>query len=423
MQQFTIVLQAARIATVIFCSVGGTLLAKAQDINTVLDKAEQALGGQAVLADLQAVRIRSHGTWEMPSREIPPTPFKVESVFSAPNRVRISWQFPEELGGNFTFGYNGNDAWEIWGAPPARCKGWHREVIRHMAAELQLFLVAPARAEHGDSFALDTTATTESQPLVKVVYRPHGAGEPWNIWFAKDTGELVKLEHDSYHMDGQPILARIARSMPKNFQGLQYLTRARFEALRDGQVLEIAEETIDAIELNPDLPADYFKCPKWEVDASTIATKEVGAEMVVKYEHRGPYSDVGKSLERAMDVILDSGLVPIGAASGTYLDDPSTTAAQDLRTELAVRVAKVKEGDPALPSGYVFTTQPAMRVAYAYHRGDHNQEGEAHQRLRAWMAKQGLPPAGPPRAIWYHDPELAVTDDLVTELQIPVKQQ
>src|SRR3989304_3769933 len=99
--------------------------------------------------------------------------------------------------------------------------------------------------------------------------------------------------------------------MPKNFQGLQYLTSARFEALRDGQVLEIAEETIDAIELNPDLPADYFKCPKWEVDASTIATKEVGAEMVVKYEHRGPYSDVGTALRRGGGGVLGSGRGPL----------------------------------------------------------------------------------------------------------------
>jgi len=38
-----------------------------------------------------------------------------------------------------------------------------------------------------------------------------------------------------------------------------------------------------------------------------------------------------------------------------------------------------------LPFGYVFATQPPMRVANAYHRGDHLTEGEAHARLRAWM--------------------------------------
>jgi hypothetical protein len=65
-------------------------------------------------------------------------------------------------------------------------------------------------------------------------------------------------------------------------------------------------------------------------------------------------------------------------------------------------------------------TEPARRVAYAYHRGDHAAEGEAHQRLHAWMAEQGLEPAGPPRAIWFHDPEVTVTEDLVTEIQIPL---
>ena len=392
----------------------------AESIDAVLDRAEQALGGHAVLANVEAVRIRSHGTWEMQSREIPPTPFKAEVVFRRPDHVRIAWEFPEELGGDFAFGYDGTDAWGMWGAPPARCQGWLGEVVLQMAAELQLFLVAPARAVHGDAFALDAPAAPEIAPLTKVEYRPFAAGNPWSVWFAKGTGDLVKLEHDSYQMGGEPILSRITRSLPREFAGLNYPSRAKFEAIRDGQVVETAEETVDALELNPELPADFFKCPKWEVDAATIDTKDVAAETVVKFEHRGPYGDVGKSLERAMDVIMDAGLVPIGAASGTYLDDPNAVAPQDVRTVLAVRVAKMKEREPVLPSGYVFATQPAMHVAYAYHRGDYAGEGEAHGRLRAWMAEQKLQPAGPPRAIWYHDPETTVADDLVTEVQIPL---
>jgi effector-binding domain-containing protein len=221
-------------------------------------------------------------------------------------------------------------------------------------------------------------------------------------------------------MDGQLALFNSTRSTPKNFGPLRYPSRATFEAVRDGKVIEAGQETIDSIELNPQLPADYFTCPKWEVDATTIATKDVPAETVVRFEHRGPYEDIGKSLEPAMDVIMASGLVPVGAASGTYLSDPKLVAPQDIRAELTVRVAKVKDGDPVLPGGYVFTTQPAIRVAYAYHRGDHHEEGEAHERLRAWMPNQGLQAIGPPRAIWYHDPEVTVTDDLVTEVQIPI---
>lgn len=393
---------------------------EAQNIDVVLDKAEQALGGEAILSDVHAIRIRSHGTWELPSREIPPTPYQAELVFSRPNRVRISWEFPEEVGGDFTFGYDGTDAWGIWEGPPARCKGWQRDVVLHMAAEMQPFLIAPARAEHGNDFAIDTGATAESSMPIGIVYRPFAAGKPWSIWFAKDTGELVKLEHDSYHMDGQPILSRITRSLPKSFSGLNYPSHAKFEALRDGLVIETAEETVDTIDLNPELPAEFFACPAWGVDAATIDTKDVAAETVVKFVHRGPYSDVGKSLDRAMDTILSAGLIPIGAPSGTYLNDPNATAPHDLRTEFAVRVAKLKEGDPALPSGYVFVTQPAMHVAYAYHRGNYASEGEAHQRLHAWMATQKLQPAGLPRAIWFHDPKVTVTEDLVTEVQIPI---
>ena len=194
------------------------------------------------------------------------------------------------------------------------------------------------------------SATDQSRPAI------HG-----DVWFAKDSGELTRLEHDSYHMDGKPILSRITRSLPKNFSGLHYPSWAKFEALRDGRLIETAEETVDTIELNPELPTDFFACPAWDVDATAIDTKDVAAETVVKFEHRGPYSDFNKSIDRMMDVILAAGLIPIGAVSGTYLNDPHAVAPADLRVELDARVAKLKEGDLALPNGYTFTTRPAAR--------------------------------------------------------------
>jgi effector-binding domain-containing protein len=376
------------------------------DVDPVLDKAEQALGGHELLGKIETVRIRGHGMWEMPARGIPRTPFETELVFRRPDQVRLFWKFPEELGGVIQFGYDGHDTWGVFGGPPARNKGWVRDMVLHLVAEPQLYLIAPARAEHGNAFALEQTSTDADPSTVKVVYRPYATEKPWNVWFAKDTGDLVKLEHHSYWMDGKPILFRSTRRAPKNFAGLNYPSRAKFESVRDGKVVEAGDETIDSIELNPHLPADFFACPKWEIDDAAIGTKDVAEETVVKLVHRGPYSEFSKSIGQLFEVVLEAGLSPIGAVSATYLNDPSNTEDEELRTELAVRVAKLKPGKPELPSGFVFAKKPAMRVAYAYHRGDHAAEGEAHGRLRAWMAEQGLEPAGPPRAMWFHDPIL-----------------
>jgi DNA gyrase inhibitor GyrI len=386
-------------------------------VDAVLDKAEQALGGRSMLAGVEAIRIRSHGLWEMPSRQIPPTPFEVELVFQRPDHVRLLWKFPEEMGGEFRFGHDGQDAWGQFGAPPARCQGWHRQVVLQLVAEPQLYLIAPARAEHGDAFAL----AAEDNGLVHLVYRPLADSDTWHVWFDRDAGHLVRLEHTSYQMDGQRALFRGVRSVPKDFAGLIYPSRSKFESMRDGKVIEAGEETIDSIELNPKLPDDFFSRPGWDVDATTIAVKDMAEETVVQFEHRGPFEDIGKSLAAAMDVILAAGLVPIGAASGAYLTDPKSTAPQDLRADLAVRVANLRAEAPSLPAGYSLTTLPARRVAYAYHRGSYTGETEAHERLRTWMAQQGLLPAGPPRVIWFHDPEVTVEDDLVTEIQVPLQ--
>jgi effector-binding domain-containing protein len=412
----TLTLALASLFFAAFCS----KLIAAEDVDAVLDKAEQALGGHELLADFGAIRFRSHGLWEMPARGVPKTPFETELVFCRPDHVRLLWKFPEEFGGVIQFGHDGKDAWGIFGGPPARCTGWLREVVLQLAAEPQLYLIAPARAEHGDAFALDVGGTAENPELVKVVYRPFTERKPWNVWFDNDTGHLVKLEHDSYWLDGNPILFRSNRSRLKNFAGLNYPSRAKFESLRDGELVEAGDETIDSIELNPTLPADFFACPKWEVDAATIATKDVGEEALVKFVNRGPYTEMTKSIDRMMHVVLEAGLVEVGSVYGTYLNDPNDVDPSDLLTEIAVRVAKVKEGEPTLPSGYAFTTLPAMRVACAYHRGDYASEGEAHQRLQVWMTEQGLHPAGPPRAVWFHDPKVTVTEDLVTEVQFPI---
>jgi DNA gyrase inhibitor GyrI len=376
------------------------------------------LADKAALEDVQTIRIHSHGILDLPSRGISGVPFKAEVVFRRPDRIRLDWEFPEQFGGNFSFGFDGNDAWGIFGAPPARCQGWHRQMVLHMVGELQMYLVAPAREEYGGSFAIDPAASTGSR--IQVVYRPFGAESPWNAVFNRETGDLVRLEHKSFQMDGEEIDGRIIRSAFKQFGVLRYASRAKFEALRDGNVVETAEETIDTFEVNPSLASEFFACPRWEVDTASIGTKEVPAQTVVTFVHRGPYCDIGKSLAPAMDVIFASDLVPNGAAWGTYLNDPANVPTEDLRTELAVRVSKMKETDPDLPSGYEFATVPAKRVAYAYHRGDHADEGEAHERLRAWMTGEGLSPMGPPQAIWYHDPEVTLTEDLVTEVQIPV---
>lgn len=418
MRQFMILCGACAVLTVLALR---SETVKAESIEAVLDKAEQALGGAEVLAGIETARIRSHGLWQMPARSIPPTPYQVELVYQRPDRYRLTWKFPEEMGGTFVFGYDGKDAWGMFGGPAARCKGWHREVVQQMAAEVQIFLVAPARAASDDAFRLVADESAENPVWVKLEWRPFSADKPWGVWFDRASGDLMMLEHESYQMDGQIALARIKRSEPKNFAGLNYPTQIKFEALRDGKVIEAAEETIDEVELNPELPANFFACPPPNFDAASIGTKDVPAETVVKFEHRGPYHDVGKSLEPGMDVIMAAGLIPMGAASGTYLSDPNTVAPQDIRTELAIRVAQMTEEPPVLPRGYELTTQPARRVAYAYHRGDHAAEGEAHERLRAWMAERGIQPAGPPRGIWFHDPEVTVTDDLMTEVQIPIK--
>ena len=54
-------------------------------------------------------------------------------------------------------------------------------------------------------------------------------------------------------------------------------------------------------------------------------------------------------------------------------------------------------------------------------RGPHGaNEGESIGQVMAWLGRQEMNPAGPPRVLYLHNPAMTVPEDQVSEVQIPV---
>jgi hypothetical protein len=65
--------------------------------------------------------------------------------------------------------------------------------------------------------------------------------------------------------------------------------------------------------------------------------------------------------------------------------------------------------------------RPAQRVAWLVHHGPYEDEGPALAALYAFVAEQGLAPAGPHTEVYLTDPSRVAPADLRTEIRVPVR--
>jgi hypothetical protein len=74
-----------------------------------------------------------------------------------------------------------------------------------------------------------------------------------------------------------------------------------------------------------------------------------------------------------------------------------------------------------VPSALRLEKRPAQRMARLVHRGPYEDEGPALAALYAFVAEQGLEPAGAHTEVYLNDPSRTAPADLRTELRVPVR--
>ena len=74
-----------------------------------------------------------------------------------------------------------------------------------------------------------------------------------------------------------------------------------------------------------------------------------------------------------------------------------------------------------VPSTVRLVQRPAMRVAWIVHHGPYEEEGPTLAALYAYVAEQGLAPAGPHTEVYLDDPGRTAPADLRTEIRVPVR--
>jgi len=68
------------------------------------------------------------------------------------------------------------------------------------------------------------------------------------------------------------------------------------------------------------------------------------------------------------------------------------------------------------------TTKPQL-VAYTVHKGSYSQLGEVFKKVAKWAHENGYEVHGPPTSIYYSEAGSVPEDELITEVQIPIKRK
>jgi AraC family transcriptional regulator len=135
--------------------------------------------------------------------------------------------------------------------------------------------------------------------------------------------------------------------------------------------------------------------------------------------HVGPYDQIPKAFERLAGIAGPAGLFarPDVMMIGIYHDNPETTPAAALRSDAAITVP----AGMTMPDGLAEQAIPAGRYASTVHRGPYELLGDVWARLGAWIPAHGHRAAsGPSFEIYRNTPAQVRSEDLVTELCVPV---
>ena len=397
--------------------------AKAAEISpsahAVLEKAVGAMGGDAALAKVRGMKVSSKGTFKSGAFE---SPYTAETIFMLPSRVVWKLDSPSFKG---SIGVNGGNAWTQFMAPPARAAGAMKESLLEMPLQLQAWLVRPI-------LELRRWPVTGGEPEKldgKTVYRVQISLPRDRKYTMTFTGEdkpvLTAVEGDTFLWDGRKGRVLMKYSHPKVFGEVTLASSVQQDTLVEGKVEESMKEEIVSVDWNPRPARNAFNMPELGIELMKASVKEVEGSDAVSIVYAGPYDKMGEKIRALQNGVKGTACMPIGPVVTIYLNDPNSVKdPSELRTEIFLPVAVTGAPPDKLPEGMALKKLPGGTMASISARGEYGKaDVTALQALFAWITKEGHAVAGPPRMVYYHDPEMTVKEDLVSEVQIPIQKK
>jgi len=160
------------------------------------------------------------------------------------------------------------------------------------------------------------------------------------------------------------------------------------------------------------------------MNVSEPVIKEVSAQRVISGRKTGTYEGVCSEVAGALFSILFS---PINQKNGVTVTGPCISLCYDTEYREAdadIEMAVPVQGPVAIDNpSYTIRTLPAVKVVSVVYKGPYEHEGfsVAFENGFRFAAEHGLETVGPDRQVYLNDPDETPAEELLTEIQIPVK--
>lgn len=151
-----------------------------------------------------------------------------------------------------------------------------------------------------------------------------------------------------------------------------------------------------------------------------VTTKDLPDQPVAAVRKTTSLADIGDDIAAGFGALMHymgpRGIAPSGAPLVVYHD--MIDADTDGDVEVCIPVAEPVDG----ADGEVYgSTLVGGTVAATVHRGPYDQIGPAYHVLAGWVSEHGHELAGPPRERYLNDPREVPPDELLTEINWPIR--
>lgn len=307
-----------------------------------------------------------------------------------------------------------DDCWNQTGKVLLPCTEQTRDEYRTMMVMDQAFLLYPLKEagwklEAGQEEVEGTTYDT-----LRVQHAEHKV--EGTLFFDPDNHQLVRMSYQGSMM-GKPTTFVTTYTNYKETCGIQ-LPEAS-ETTADGK--PYVTETCTEVTCGAPAP-EVFEQPEQVADG-TCEIKKTPPMTLACVKHKGPYQNMGKAFDRLMASMQKQKMMPMGPAVMTYLKaPPRVKQPKKYLTEVCFPVAAKAPRRPAKKAGLVLKGVKARDVLAVYGVGDYQKKSsELARNIMKEIKKRKLRPRGPMSQISYMEPGKLPADQMVSEMQIPIK--
>jgi effector-binding domain-containing protein len=238
---------------------------------------------------------------------------------------------------------------------------------------------------------------------------------------------VIYLDQETHHIarmstmvkkEGKEVETVAACANYKEFcDGLKWATKV--ELTRGGKPFE-SYEFLD-MRCEP-VDESIFNKPEQVADG-TVVEKETQAGTVACTKMKGPYKKSGKTIGKLMAFMMKQKLTPTGMPMMIYLKGPpKVKKPKKFVTEICFPVATKAPKKPKKKGKFVIKAMKPKKVLAAYGVGPYETKAPELMKLLIDEAKKReLKTTGPMRQISFMDPKETAAEELVSEMQIPIK--